>query len=404
MQLQHLSLYNFRNYRRLELPLQAGVTVLQGGNAQGKTNLLEAIFYLATTRSPRTNSDAELVHWLAWQEEPIPYCRVVGLLHRDQEEERLEIILTSQNGKSSGQRGNMRKQVRINQVNRRALDLVGHMPTVFFRPQDIALVDDGPAVRRRYLDITLCQMDREYCRTLSRYNQLLTRRNALLRLLREDQYTEDQLVYWNKKLVELGTTLTWERYHLLDELDGLAAERHYQLSNGQERLHLAYRPSITLATGAITAAKKTHFVVPFPPNMTRETLAAGFADHLERRCREEIAAGMTLIGPHRDDFAFLIQDRDLRLYGSRGQQRTATLALKLAEVETMTLHLGEMPLLLLDDVMAEFDGQRQSMVLSVLTEAAQVLVTTTEGELFAGDFSGQTKHYSVQDGQIFAAV
>jgi len=391
--LQLLSLYNFRNYRRLEFRLPNGIITFQGDNAQGKTNLLEAIFYLATTRSPRTSSDTELVHWLAWEEEPIPYCRIVGELHNGKETERLEIVLTSQNGKNSGRR-TLRKQVSINRVNRRALDLVGKMPTVLFYPQDIALVDDGPAIRRRYLDTTLCQMERSYCRILSRYNQLVTRRNALLRMLREERSVGDQLSYWNEKLVELGTTIMWERYHLLDELDGLAGERHNQLSHGEEQLRLIYRPSIVLAED--NAADE----VPFPAEMSRETLAAGFRRQLARRQNEEIAAGMTLIGPHRDDFAFWVQGRDLRLYGSRGQQRTATLALKLAEVEAMTLRLGAMPLLLLDDVMAELDSHRRAMILDSLAEAEQVLITTTDWSVFPADLTKKMTRYRVEEGQI----
>ncbi len=393
MSLQQLSLYNFRNYRRLEFRLPQGIITIQGDNAQGKTNLLEAIFYLATTRSPRTGSDTELVHWLAWEEEPIPYCRIIGHVQQGKEEERLEVVLTSQNGKNKGRR-TLRKQVSINRVNRRALDLVGRMPTVLFYPQDIALVDDGPAIRRRYLDITLCQMERSYCRTLSHYNRLITRRNALLRTLRDERFIGDQLAYWNEKLVEWGTTIMWERYHLLDELDGLAGERHRQLSNGEERLHLIYRPSVVLLE------RDAPDEVPFPSAMSREMLAAGFRRQIARYQNEEIAAGMTLIGPHRDDFSFRVQGRDLRLYGSRGQQRTATLALKLAEVEAMTLRLGAMPLLLLDDVMAELDAHRRAMVLGSLAEAEQVIITTTDWSVFPANSIKEMTRYRVAAGQI----
>jgi DNA replication and repair protein RecF len=358
MRLAHLTLHNFRNYVRLELDLLPGVTVLLGDNAQGKTNLLEAIYYLATTRSPHSGADRELVNWLATEEEPLPYARLVGRVERGTTELTIEVTLTQQ--ANNGTR--YRKQIRINGVAKRAMDLLGQLNVVLFLPEDLALVSGSPSRRRRYLDVMLCQIDPHYCRSLSRYNQTVTQRNALLRDLRERGGDQGQLVFWDERLVENGAYLVVRRQHALMGLDELAREVHTELTDGAESLHLRYQPSVELDG---------------PPDA--DGARAAFQAQLEALRRREVAAGMTLVGPHRDEVRFLIDKVDAGVYGSRGQQRTVALALKLAEVDLMRRETGEHPVLLLDDVLSELDAHRRGFLVHFLNDGPQqAIITTTD--------------------------
>ncbi len=407
MRLHHLSLTNFRNYIRLELDFPARLTLLQGGNAQGKSNLLEAIHYLATGRAPQAEMERELVNWLAL-EDPLPYARAAADITHDHQPKRLEITLVPANG--LGRPLNFRKQVRINGVARRALDLVGNLRVVLFVPQDIELIAGPPARRRRYLDVALCQMSRAYCRALASYSQVLTQRNALLRSLQEGNAfpargsDQGQLQFWNEQLIEHGTLLMTERQRFVSSLDIEARARHRELTNGRERLQLYYIPSFD-------PTRRPEANAQFPLALEcNETVAASFpspaevaeafAGHLQAAYRRELAAGVTLIGPHRDDLRFIVANRDLRVYGSRGQQRTAALALKLAEVQVMTRETGEPPVLLLDDVMSELDATRRQMLLSTLNDVPQAVITTTDWDDFTPAFRAQAHLLRVSDGKI----
>lgn len=358
MRLTHLSLHNFRNYVRLDLDLPLGVSLLQGENAQGKTNLLEAIYYLATTRSPHAGADRELVNWLTIEEEPLPYARLVGRVARGASEVAIEITLTQQ----ANHQTRYRKQIRLNGVAKRAMDLLGQLNVVLFLPEDITVVSGSPSGRRRYLDAALCQIDPFYCRSLSRYNQIVTQRNALLRDLRERGGDPAQLTFWNDRLVEHGTYLVGRRWETLLALDELANGVHGQLTDGGENLHLHYVPSVEMEGPGET-----------------DDLAMAFRAQVEDLRQREVAAGMTLVGPHRDEVRFLVNGMDAGVYGSRGQQRTAALALKLAEVDHMRTETGEYPVLLLDDVLSELDEHRRRFLMHTLENGAeQAIITTTD--------------------------
>jgi DNA replication and repair protein RecF len=380
MRLEHLTLHNFRNYVRLDLDLTPGITMLLGDNAQGKTNLLEAIYYLATSRSPQAATDHEVVNWLVAEGEPLPYTRLVGRVARGSSNQSIEITLTQQ--PDNGTR--YRKQIRINGVNRRAMDLLGHLNVVLFLPQDIDLVSGSPSGRRRYLDVTLCQVDPAYCRHLSRYNQIVTQRNALLRDLRERSGDPGQLAFWDEKLTGHGAYLIHRRRGAVNVLDQLAYSVHEQLTDGEERLHLRYEPSLEAETeGAVDALRQA------------------FQAQLLAQRQREIAAGMSLTGPHRDEMRFLIDDVDAGVYGSRGQQRTAALALKLAEVDMMHHETGEHPVLLLDDVLSELDAHRRSFLMRALEEGAQQsVVTTTELHALPQSFLQRCQLFRVRLGQL----
>ena len=396
MRLHHLSLTNFRNYARLELSLPARLSVFQGANAQGKTNLLEAIHLLATARSPRAAAERELINWLAL-EGPLPYARLAAEVGDGQTVERLELVLElSTNGSGLGPL--VRKQVRINGVAKRGLDLIGRLRVVLFMPEDVSLVAGAPGERRRYLDIALCQIDHAYCRALAAYNKILAQRNALLKRLRDEGGDAGQLGFWDEQMAEHGARVLGRRARAVCALDDLARTRHRELSGGSEWLALTYLPSPALPAGTAGRpdAANGRAYAETPLETIRESVAA----HLRAQRSRDISAGATLSGPHRDDLAFLTDGRDLRTYGSRGQQRTAVLSTKLAEVQMMREVTGESPLLLLDDVMSELDGARRHAMLDALAGVDQALVTATDWSDFSEELLANCRRYHVDAGRL----
>jgi DNA replication and repair protein RecF len=401
VRLNHLSLTNFRNYARLELSFPDSLSVFQGSNAQGKTNLLESIHLLATSRSPRAVAERELINWLAL-ESPLPYARLDAEIGDGKNVERLELVLELGNGAPAG--GSLgpvvRKQVRINGVAKRGLDLIGRLRVVLFLPEDVSLVSGAPGERRRYLDIALCQIDPAYCRALTDYNKALAQRNALLKRLRDDGGDPGQLSFWDQQMAEHGSRVLGRRALAVQTLDDIARLRHRELSGGLEWLALAYLPSPAypiLAKSQQPLAGAGYETLS--PAVVAELLAAEFKASRSR----EIAAGTSLFGPHRDDLAFLAEGRDLRTWGSRGQQRTAALSLKLAEVEMMRRVTGESPLLLLDDVMSELDEARRHAMLDALAGVDQALVTTTDWGDFSEGLLSHAQRYRVEAGRVNAA-
>ncbi len=406
MFLHHLSLKNFRNYLRLELTLPPGTTVIQGRNAQGKTNLLEAITFLATSKSLRALSDRELVHWMALEQEPIPFAEVSGEIQHNGMVTRVRIVLTQQGGRGSG--SGFRKAVTINGVRKRALDLLGILPVVVFMPEDINLVAGAPSVRRRYLNLLLCQMDREYCQHLDAYNKVVTRRNAQLRSLQGKRFDEALLEYWDEALLDHGAYIMHKRQEAIARLDMLAREHHHRLASRQGRLRVEYAPALDLSEGAAPVPREQLALalherpVAYTPQPVWpiSRLRKRFAEALTRLRRQEVEAGMSLVGPHRDDMVFFIDGRDVRTYGSRGQQRTTALAIKLAEVQLLEETLGASPLLLLDDVMSELDEERRRRVLEVVAAVPQAILTTTDWSDFSEDFLAAAHCLEVEGGVI----
>ena len=408
MFLSHLTLEHFRNYSALSHDFAAPFTLIQGRNAQGKTNLLEAIHYLATSKSSHARTEKEVVGWSATGE-PIPYSRIRGVVQQANSETELEILFSSRGDSDE----NFAKQVRVNGVNRRGIDLIGNLRAVLFLPEDVVLVAGSPGERRRYLDIALCQIDRSYTQHLSRYQKVTTQRNSLLRRLREENasYRDPgvvaQLRFWDEQLVEHGAFILAQRYSFMGRLDPAAHTIHQELSAGLEHLQLVYQPSFDpgflgesdyrrLVKGDVTPHTGR---LPDSP-LVLAALQETFLKKLDSRRSREMAAGATLYGPHRDDMAFLVNKRDLRTYGSRGQQRTGALALKLAEVQAMTAETGETPILLLDDVMSELDAQRRATLLAALAGVSQAVVTATDWEDFSPEFRAQAQLLHVDGGLL----
>jgi DNA replication and repair protein RecF len=395
--LSQLSLTNYRNYSRLMLDLPFGPILLRGDNANGKTNLLEAIYFLSTTRSVHARSDQQLINWLILRQEPLPFARVEATIKTRQETFQIAITVVREGD-------GIRKDIRYNGAKKRAMDVIGKLTTVMFLPENIELVTGSPAVRRRYLDSTLCQINAKYCAALSRYNKVLTQRNALLKELFKRNGNPDQLLYWDEQLAHDGATLIVHRHNTVLDLDAVARQRHREVSGGQEGLRLHYAPSFDPYK-----RPKPNYQLPLimedlapyssaapPVKDVRETFMA----YLQRARPEEINRGLTLVGPHRDDFHFLVDGIDMTLYGSRGQQRTAALSTKLAEVTLMQQTTGETPVLLLDDVMSELDGHRRRQVINIVDQAGQAILTTTDWNDYPADFRHRTKLFSVTMGRL----
>ena len=408
MRLNSLSLTNFRNYARLEMRFLERVTLLRGANAQGKTNLLEAIHLLATGRSPRAGSERELIHWLAL-ESPLPYARLQCQTGDAAEPQTLELVLELTGNGGNGQR--IQKRVRVNGAPKRALDLVGRMRVVLFLPEDVSLVAGAPGERRRYLDIALCQISSSYCHALSEYNRSLSQRNALLKQLREAGGDRGQLTFWNARLAEFGSLVSHRRTSAVRDLDRIAGQKHRELSGGKENLLLTYLPSPDLNAPWSANGRRLDRLAQSlaqAPSLSeclgREDWRQRFLENLQHGEVRDIAAGTSLIGPHRDDVGFFADDRDLRTYGSRGQQRTAALALKLAELQMMREETDDSPLLLLDDVMSELDGSRRKMVTEALESVSQAVITSTDFADFPSGVLDQAGRYEVVSGCISQAA
>jgi len=404
MRIEHLSLTNFRNYARLELDFPGHTILLQGDNAQGKTNLLEAIYYLATTRSPYAGTEHELVNWLA-EDQDLPHARLVAQVRKGDSSLRIEITLVRiQSSQANSPR--YRKHIKVNGVDKRALDLVGQVNVVLFLPEDIDLVAGSPSGRRRYLDATLCQIDPRYCRTLQKYNRVLTQRNHLLRTLREREGDRDQLLFWDRSLVENGTYLVARRQDVIGELDRLVQAIHLELTGQKERLRLRYEPSFDPSRPP-PSDYQLSLELQLPsesgihqPETSLSQVAEAFRAQLHEIRRREILQGMTLIGPQRDDLRFLVGGIDLNIYGSRGQQRTAALALKLAEVELIGQEMREQPILLLDDVMSELDDARRGYLMRMIDGAQQAILTTTDLKAYSTEFLAGVTLLRVKEGRI----
>jgi DNA replication and repair protein RecF len=395
MYLQHLTLTNFRNYARLEVDLHDGPVVLVGANAQGKTNFLEAIYYLATSRSPYAGADHQLINWLA-EDDALPYARLEGdVTTAAGRTTRIEITLQKETN-ANGER--LRKVIRVDGVDRRAMDLLGRLNVVLFVPQDLALVEGSPSGRRRYLDAALCQVDPVYCRSLSEYGKVISHRNALLKRIRENMAGPGELAYWDERAAACGAVLIAGRRLLLHDLEALAQAVHRDLTGGAELLELRYLPGFVPTTGDQLALDLPN--LDLNCELSAEEVAPQFHEALEAGHRRAIERGVTLIGPHRDEIRFQVNGRDLGDYGSRGQARTAVMALKLAELQWMRDVVGEWPVLLLDEVVAELDASRRAYLLQAVEQVNQAVLATTEAELFSADFLARAENWRVVAGQI----
>ena len=388
VRLQQVHLSGFRNYRRLSLNVPPGPSIFYGDNGEGKSNLLEAVYLLATSRSFRTRLDRELLNWEQLSSGPVAaFARVAALVERAGGGVRLEVVITPtpEIARRDGAGGvATRKQIMVNGAKRQPGELVGQLMVTLFTPADLDLVTGPPELRRRYLDVTLSQTDRLYFRALSSYLRVLAQRNSLLRLLREGHGRADQLAFWNEELAKAGAYVLDRRLAAVRRLAELLAPRYAELTGEAAPVGLAYVSSLDDAAAGAAAGGTGE----------RYHLA------LQQSRGREIAAGMSLLGPHRDDVLFLLGGRGLASAGSRGQARSCTVALKLAEVALMRELTGEDPVLLLDDVLSELDRRRRAFLLAALPPEQQLLLTATDLDPFPAEFLARCRHYRVHAGTV----
>ena len=397
MYLKHLSLTNFRNFTRLDINLPRRVVVLTGNNAQGKTSVLEAIYFLAAFTSFQTHTDRQLVNFRAARE-PLAVTRLVAEYARGKSSHRMEARLILEPSGVNGQR--LRKEILLDGVKRPVSEAIGQFNAVIFVPQMSQIIEGAPEDRRRYLNLALAQTVPAYARALSDYHQALSQRNALLKALGERGGNSDQLSVWDEALSHLGAQIILWRIQAVHEIERQAARIHQELTRGAEVLRLAYEPAYDPLPKPNGQKELKLDTVVDRSTLDLKTIEAGFRERLAQLRGEEIARGVTTIGPHRDELRFLSNNVDLGDYGSRGQVRTTLLALKLAEVQWMKERTREWPVILLDEVMAELDLQRRADLLKYIGESEQVLFTTTDLNLFTSEFVQQSKIWDVQAGTV----
>ncbi len=388
MYLSHLSLSDFRNYKQLDLSLGPGLFLFYGENAQGKTNLLEAVAMLATSNSFHATSDREVVNWDAADH----LTRIDGSVKRHDVEVKIEIVIIDPTPLEAPNAtpqaielpSNMqRKRIRINGVPKRGVDLIGQVTVVLFSPTDLRLVDGSPEERRRFLDRGLCQMQPRYCQALMKYRKVVTQRSALLKRVRENQEDPRMLDYLDEQLTTWANLIMFERQHMVASLNEQVDNLQATISGGREHLQIIYRPSFRKEPAWDLVEALPHYR----------------AQLLEAR-RKEIYQGVCTLGPHRDDLEFLVNGVNMLMYGSRGQQRTVALSAKLAELAYMRAGTGEEPILLLDDVFSELDSSRRQYLLQHILQHDQVLITATDLTSFPEEILARAYKYQVINGEI----
>ena len=399
MYLKHLSLTNFRNFTRLDVDLPRRVVVLVGANAQGKTSILEAIYFLAAFTSFQTHADRQIVNFTEAKNNTLTVTRLVAEYQRGNSRHRLEArLILEPTGVLNSQR--LRKEILLDGVKRPVSEAIGHFNAVIFVPQMSQIVEGAPEDRRRYLNLALAQSTPAYARVLSEYNQALTQRNALLKALGERGGSPDQLDVWDEALARFGAQILLWRIEAVQQIERLASRVHSQLTHGTEILRISYEPAFDpLPKPNGQLGLKINTVVD-RSGLDLKSIQTGFQNRLREIRRDEVYRGVTTIGPHRDELRFLANDIDLGHYGSRGQIRTTLLALKLAEVSWMKERTGEWPVILLDEVMAELDLQRRADLLKYIGESEQVLFTTTDLNLFTPEFAESADVWRVESGRV----
>ena len=357
--IQSLKITGFRNLKKLNLTFDSNVIAFVGKNGQGKTNILETIYLLALSKSFRSRINTDLI---GFEDD---FCRLEGQISVPDEDMKLEFILTRQPSQ---------KVLKVNGVKKKAADFIGHLKAVFFSPDDLSDMAYAPRLRRRYLDILLSQMDRDYLEALSDYQEVLSQRNALLKRIREGEAQKSELTFWDEKLAGLSYLLITKRQDLLEGLKDKVQNHYKKISGKNNLLRLSYQTSIQNVSSP-------------------ESVFSILKDYHSL----DIASGNTQHGPHRDDILFTLNDHDMMYFASRGEWRSLVLALKFAEVEWIHDQIEDYPILLLDDVFSELDEERQHYLFEAVSNC-QTFITTTHREFLEG--IKEVKIFEVSEGQI----
>lgn len=399
MYLTHLSLTNFRTFKRLEIDVPSHVTLMVGDNAQGKTSFLEAVFFFSALTSVQSGRDRELINFEALSDD-IPVARLVMDFMRQGKMHKMEVRLIIGNGGNGN--GRLRKEVLIDDVKRPLQQALGNFNSVIFLPQMTDIIEDGPDVRRRYLDMTISQVYPGYARELSRYNQTLSQRNALLKNLAEQGGDMQQLDFWDERVADKGSFVMRTRMQMLKEFETAASQVHMGLSGQRSGLQIEYQPGFDFLQKLqnqrsldLTSAERWRFAA-----IEQDELQRLFMEELKRIRQDEVRRGVTTIGPHRDELRFIANEVDAGTYGSRGQIRTVMMALKLGELHWLHEKTGEYPVLLLDETMAELDLGHRDALLDALEECEQAILTTTDASMFKTEFLSKCALMQVYEGRI----
>ena len=357
MEIKKITLNNYRNYGSQTIELGDRLNVIIGKNAQGKTNLLESVFLCTIGRSPRTTKDKDLIEWNS------QFAKVDIELSKKVGKSRIELFLFR----------NQNKAVKINQIGIQKIgQLFGTLNAIYFSPDELKLIKESPDERRKFMDIDLCQFDRNYFYELANYNKILQQRNKLLKTSGEE-VLKDTIVIWNEQLAISGAKIIMARLSLIENLKPIVKEIHKTLTDDKEELVIDYQ--------GYTAENE---------NELKLILLKKYEESLDK----DIKLGFTTVGPHRDDIKIVSNGIDLRSFGSQGQQRTAAITLKLAELEVFKNNLGEEPVLLLDDVLSELDDNRQKEMLKYVSKV-QTLITCT-----SFDFDIPHRRFEVSAGKV----
>ena len=360
MLIESIRLKDFRNYENLELSFSDGINIFYGDNAQGKTNLLEAIFLAATTKSQRGSKEREMIR-IGTEE-----AHIRLYMTRQDTGHKIDMHLKKNNPKGAAIDG-----IRI----KKSTELYGLLHIISFSPEDLQVIKMGPSERRRFMDMELCQLDRIYTASLQNYNRVLFQRNNLLRQLAFDKSLEGTLEVWDEQLIGYGNEIIKTRKRFIEEIAGILEKKHYGISGGKEKLEIKYLPSVT-----------------------PESFKAKLSEGIER----DMALKQTLLGPHKDDLGFFINGNAVRVYGSQGQQRSVALSLKLSEIELVRQKINDIPVLLLDDVLSELDRKR-SLSLFKEIQDVQTFITCTGLEEFIEKERESKKVFHVTAGTIDSA-
>ena len=357
MVIKSLKLKNYRNYELLDMTFDSKTNILYGDNAQGKTNILEALYLSGTTKSHRGTKDRDLIQ----------FGREESHLETIVEKKGMEFQIDMHLKKNSP------KGIAINKIPiRKASELFGIVHFVFFSPEDLNIIKDGPAGRRRFIDLELSQIDKVYLSNLSNYNRIINQRNSLLKELYHQDHLMDTLDIWDMQLAEYGTKVIESRKQFIRQVNQIIADIHYRLTGGRERIELSYESSL----GSLSLEQA-----------------------LKKNRERDIRMKSTSVGPHRDDLCFLSGDLDIRKFGSQGQQRTAALSLKLSEIELVKEVIKDTPILLLDDVLSELDKHRQNYLLDSIHDI-QTVITCTGLDEFVNHRFSINKIFRVSSGSV----
>jgi len=363
MIIKSLELADFRNYESLNIEFSSGTNILYGDNAQGKTNILEAIYLSATTKSHKGSKDKEIIRF--GKEEG----HIRTILEKDYAEYRVDMHLRKSKSKGIAIDG---------QKIKKASDLVGKLNVVFFSPEDLSIIKNGPSERRRFMDMELCQLDQIYLNNLAKYNKLLVERNKVLKNLYDHPENSVLLDVQDKQLIEYGSVIIRTRDKFIKELNEIIGPIHEKLTGGREKLSIFYEPNVNLDN---------------------------FENKQNQSREKDKILKQTTVGPHKDDFSFIVKSEnnqeaiDIRKFGSQGQQRTASLSLKLSEIEIVKRSKKENPVLLLDDVLSELDSNRQNYLLNTIGDI-QTIITCTGLDEFVNNRFAIDKLFKVVNGAV----